>query len=307
MSRKLFQSIVTFLYWGSNLAIALTTTLLLVGLFQQLLGLPGGFHVNEMPFENISKPIFKVPISFDMRDSFMDTTIIFRSKSQLIEQPELYQVARIFDADDEFDTEFLKKHNKAVLGRHKEGLLVPTDTLTASSLLFPQKYPINQQFYASISSPKKVEGFVKVSVNHLKNGWLIVVCNWLEVLLTISFFLYILICFNLLLQDIRKYRIFTSINFRRLRWIGVSWLVISLTSLFEIVRKYLIDKELGHIFIDFKNYHNGRLIYPSPFKMSIDYVDTIPISDFFIALAIIVLAEVFRKGFELQQEQDLTI
>ena len=307
MNNKLFQGIVSLLYWVCNLSIAVSLAFILAIIFLQLSGKTNGFYVNNIAFDNFNKTIFRIPISVDLRESMMDTTVLFRSKEKSIGEPELYQVKKPSDLDDVNYREILQKKNQAILSRYRAGLTYPTDTLTSKKLLYRGKYPNASPLYFDIGNPEKLEGFIQLKVSNMKNGWLVMACNWLEVITKVALWLLIAVWANLLLQDIRKYQIFTADNFRRLRWIGVSLLIMSFTGLIELARGYLLAKEAGYISTDFETYRNQQLVYPSPFKLAINYELHIDFSSFFMALFIIVLAEIFRKGLSLQQEQDLTI
>ncbi|TAF30998.1 MAG: DUF2975 domain-containing protein [Cytophagales bacterium] len=303
MNTYLFKSIVSVLYWICNFLIALIAAAGLFSLFLHLVGSSNGnFYVNQMNFKDFNSPTMKIPVSVDLRSSLIDTTILFRSKDYT-SQPELYQIEKEFDTTDRY----FENNNKAILGRQNAGLLSPTDTLTSTLALVAKNQATEAGVYANVSTPEQVKGFVKVRIGNLKNGWLIVTLNWLEVVLRIAIWLFILVKINLLLQEVRKYQIFTAQNFRRLRWVGIGLLAAWLVDGVELLRQYVLGSELGRTHLSFNSYKNGQLVYPAPFNINMDYTTNFDITDLLVALSVIVLAEIFRKGFELQQEQDLTI
>lgn len=316
MTRSLFTQIVSVFYWICNLCIAFTIAIPLFILYKQLSDSKGTLSIGEnvvLSQGSLSNPIFKVPVTIDLGESFMDTTILFRSKATPSLFPETYQVKTKANADESHHVEHLKKRNNELLKRYQMGLITPSDTIISSFSLTSDQTPINAKSYFGITPPKEAKGFLQLKATNMHYGWLILACTWLQVIVQSAFLLFMLFCINLFLQDIRKYQIFTSANFRRLRWVGISLLVFSLLDSLDVFCTYLLEKEIGTMATKFEVFHNS-LAMSTPFKINIDNTFRITFNPFLVVnttflmgLAIIILAEIFRKGHELQQEQELTI
>lgn len=316
MTRKLFTQIVSVFYWICNLCIAFTVAAPLFILFLQLSNGKGNIHIDDtitLSQGSLSKSVFNIPIILDLQESFMDTTIVFRSKANSSYLPETYQVKTEGDFDDSYYAESLKKRNGSLIQRYKKGLIFPSDTIVTTFSLTSDRVPTSPSTYFEIVTPKQAKGFLKLKASNMPNGWLIIACAWFRVIVESALLLFILFCINLFLQDIRKFQIFTTVNFRRLRWIGLSLLAFSLLGFIDGFRSLLLENEIGKMTTNFEVYRN-HLSMPTPFKIRIDNTYNFTFnplllfnSDFFVGLAIVILAEIFRKGHELQKEQELTI
>ncbi|WP_028525097.1 DUF2975 domain-containing protein [Runella limosa] len=316
MTRKLFTQIVSVFYWICNLCIAFTVAAFLFLLFLQLSDRKETLNVGDtitLSQGSFSKPVFNIPIILDLQESFMDTTVVFRSKANSSYLPETYQVKTRGDFDDNHYAESLKKRNETLIQRYQKGLVFPSDTIVTTFSLTSDRVPTSPSTYFEIVTPKEAKGFLRLKASNMPNGWLIVACAWFKVIVESALLLFILFCINLFLQDIRKYEIFTTVNFRRLRWISLSLLAFSLLGFIDGFRSHLLENEIGRMATNFEVYRN-QLSMPTPFKIRIDNTENFTFnplllfnSNFFMGLAIIILAEIFRKGHELQQEQELTI
>lgn len=316
MTRKLFAQIVSVFYWICNLCIAFIGAFFLFILFLQLSDKKGTLKIDDtitLSQGSFSKPVFNIPVILDLQESFMDTTIVFRSKANSSYLPETYQVKTKGDFDDNHYAESLKKRNENLIRRYQKGLIFPSDTIVTTFTLASEKASADSQNYFEIVTPKEAKGFLPLKASNMPNGWLIVVCTWFKAIVQSVLLLFILFCISLFLQDIRKYKIFTTVNFRRLRWIGISLLAFSLLGFIDGFRSHLLENEIVRMATNFEVYRN-QLSMPTPFKIRIDNTENFTFnplllfnSNFFMGLAIIILAEIFRKGHELQQEQELTI
>lgn len=314
MTRSSFTQIVSFFYWICNLCIAFSIAIPLFILYKQLSDSKGTLSIGDnvvLSQGSLSNPIFKVPVTLDLGESFMDTTILFRSKANPSLFPETYQVKAT--SDESHHVEHLKKRNNELLKRYQMGFITPYDTIISSFSLTSDQALINAKSYFDITPPKEAKGFLQLKASNMHYGWLIVACTWLQAIVQSACLLFMLFCINLFLQDIRKYKIFAAANFRRLRWVGISLLVFSLLDSLDVFCTYLLEKEIGMMVTKFEVFHNSLPI-PTPFKINIDNTLRITFNPFLVVnttflmgLAIIILAEIFRKGHELQQEQELTI
>ncbi len=121
----------------------------------------------------------------------------------------------------------------------------------------------------------------------MKVGHLVLqmVCSLLYIIVT----LVALILFVTLIANINKSRIFEWQNVKRLRWLGV---LLIITFICSILPKLVSQWEVGDIF-EIERY----VVAPLAFQ----------VTDLFLGLGCLIVAETFAIGLKMKEEQELTI
>ena len=232
-------------------------------------------------------------------------------------------VEAYFQAVDRND-EFTKK----ILEDIKYGCSIPTDTIVAKMEL--EILPKNMTAFSSnphkvwkidtsdstsskypflVSKPRNVTGQLIFKPKNPENYRWVVVFNWLKYFFTLTTALLVVWQIGCLLHNFRRERIFYAANFRRLLWLGMGFMAFGMLKLLETALFYWINSDIHTAFYSLSRWHVGNenlketLRLGQHQQLDLDFFS----SPFILGLFLIVLAEVFRKGFELQQEQDLTI
>ena len=135
--------------------------------------------------------------------------------------------------------------------------------------------------YAFISiNPDYFTGIINVK-------WSIVLTA-LVGLTNVGFLLYIFILLKKIVTDVKTKRPFSELNVRRFNFIGISFIVAAL--ILPIFNSLLLSNIFKLLSVDF-----ARVTY------------TIDIQQVFMGLLVLVLANIFEYGKNLQEENDLTV
>jgi Protein of unknown function (DUF2975) len=176
---------------------------------------------------------------------------------------------------------------------------------TTVSIVTPQK-PSAFRF----SKPVRVKGYLEATPTDASGYWWLKWLNGCGIVATLLCYVLLLSRFRLLLDNIRKNVFFSTQNFTYLR-----------TMAFLLVLIPLIESLRQRPVLFFTNlYNNGYLFKHSDFvhktsdgifaissDWSLNFDFSILNSSFFMGVSILVLAEIFRYGINLQHENELTI
>jgi Protein of unknown function (DUF2975) len=317
MKTRYFKLLVAFLRYGFLTVLALIVAAIVgfavlnwkavkdsqgAGFFES------GLTLNGLQLAQLNQALVEIPVRFGMNEAFTDTTITFDYPAG---GGAIYRKERSPLFWDNGLAGSLEKHNQEVLAHYKAGQAVPRDTLIrAIKMLNLTSRPSNQaateKLHVEMSFPRDVNGKVWVRMSPTTAYWWLVLANYLKALVPGLSFLLILWQLNTITKNFMSERIFIVNNFRRLRLIGVALLLSWCADAYYDVAMWAARMDLGNFRLQYEVIKNG-VQQPVPFDIqaggSVGELGT----QFWIALLIIVFAEVFRRGVALQQEQELTV
>lgn len=168
---------------------------------------------------------------------------------------------------------------------------------------------LNASFPFYVSNPRQVTTEIVFKPKDPKQFQWIVGFNWFKYIVSAILSCIWLWCIGYLLNNFKNERIFHLTNFRCLRWIGISIMLYGLLNSLESQLFASLNSEIGLASFSYNHWHVGAEELKE--KINLTYSSVLKL-DFFtsplmIGFAVLILAEVFRRGFEMQQEQELTI
>ena len=288
-----------------------------------------GLILGDLAFNDLDKPLIKktFQVAIDWPDTLIKYDIInkYGRGSGSFTGEEL-----AFSSVEESLQDYTRNNEltKETRLRLKDKTYLPTDTMLSKVEIeilpkfipsyFPQTYKIwlksssdsaNHTYPFLVSKPRKIKTqVIFMPKNQDDYGW-IIAFNWFKYLIMLVAGINIIWQVGRLLHHFRQEKIFYIPNFQALRWLGLSFLVLWFLGVVESLLFSSIDQEIQGAFYSVVHWHVGNESLQEKIKLNPDSNFDLNLlsSPLVIGLFIIVLAEVFRRGVELQQEQDLTI
>jgi Protein of unknown function (DUF2975) len=243
-----------------------------------------------------------VPVQFTFKKE-ADTTIIFVDKKTKSAQFRFYSDKQLSSKSrPEYNPRQIQ--NQGILDMYKSGMLEIADTIICS---ITSKKPSPFRF----SEPVGVNGYLRAQASNAdEHQWI----GWYRIISSVIAFLcyfWLVSQFRLLLKNIRNNVFFLENNFQYLRTIAFLLMLSPLISSFTSLPLWLIKSLRNNSYLF---HHSGFINKNSENIFSInDYTNhwdvnlSIFDSSFLAGVAILILAEIFRYGIKLQQENELTI
>lgn len=289
-----------------------------------------GLIIGGLAFNNLNIPLIKrsYQLDLDASDTLIKYQTVINQDGKTIGKSEgLYRSSMPFSQMEDYVQTYQHNLHKKELNR-KNVTYIYTDTILSKIEVgtswrvqssdqnsprvkqqIKQDSILNASFPFYVSNPRQVTTEIVFKPKDPKLFQWIVGFNWFKYIVSAILSCFWLWCIGYLLNNFRNEKIFQVSNFRCLRWIGISIMLYGLLNSFENQLFASLNSEIGLASFSYNHWHVGA----EELKEKINLIHSgILKLDFFtsplmIGFAILILAEVFRKGFEMQQEQDLTI
>jgi Protein of unknown function (DUF2975) len=336
MKRTNYYWALSILYWGCILALLFLGFGVACGIFLSLKGPveiheidaktgtksytrigSGVFVLNEIPANYLIEPITSAKLSVDFHRAIADSVVRYRFKNQYgYGSSERIVNRKLIGSETntylDTENERLLKNGFEVVEVYTTRLgaySLPTDNATYETDILKSEFAAKwvlmfPTFYA--------HGSVLIKAKGNWDKFIILTTNWIQAILPTIARLFLLFQATMLFRNLRNDYIFTLGNFKRIRFIGSAFFLMWLGNSMSFVRSYFLKKSLNNVRIHIDSYLDGIPAWPDVVQLGI-YRSDIPVGSLFLnemfitSLFIIILAEVFRRGFELKQDQDLTI